>query len=100
MSWSGGAVRIGQTMTRPKAEHWCFEFCGVMFRNTLIEETRTNSVNYNDNNGVGGEKKLNGHFDYTCESRQCILGPWATIKGSYGPSWYVGPPGPNPSFVA
>lgn len=34
----------------------------------------------------------------TCESRQCILGPRATIEGSYRTSWLVGPPGANPGI--
>lgn len=47
--------------------------------------------------GVGGEKRPND-FGYTCESRQCIFGPWATVEGSYGPSRLVGPPGTNPNL--
>lgn len=33
-------------MTCPKAEHWCFVFGRVVFRNTLMVETRTENVNY------------------------------------------------------
>ena len=32
-------------MPYPEAEHWCFEFSWVMFRNTFMEDTRAENVN-------------------------------------------------------
>lgn len=32
-------------MPYSKAEHWCFEFSWVVFRNTFMGDTRTENVN-------------------------------------------------------
>lgn len=60
-------------MTGPKAEHWCFVFSRVMFRNTFMEETRADNVNYSIDNG--GEKGLMAILAIPVSPGSAYLGP-------------------------